>query len=219
MIRAMAGALAFATLAACATTPAGDDLAAYPAALAGRYDNAAQYAAAPADLKRTPVADDSDDWLDRQTATFTSVTAPAIGPHVIYVEWRGVDGAISRQRIWAFRRDEAGAVRLDFYALAQPERYVGAAPEAFAALTAADLIGYGPACGLRVSRTGAGAWDARIDPESCRIVARSSRTMGIDARITVMPTGVLYQEAGILEDGSYAFRVPGGAPYDFRRTP
>jgi hypothetical protein len=219
MIRNLAGVLAFATLAACASAPDGDDLAAYPAALVGRYDNAAQYAAAPADLKRPPVADDSYDWIDRQTAIFTPVAAPALGPHVLYVEWRGADGVISRQRLWAFRRDDTGAVRMDFYTLAQPERFAGAAPGDFAALTAADLIGYGPACGLQVSRAGAGAWDARIDPETCRIVARSGRAMGIDARITVMPTGVLYQEAGILEDGRYAFRVPGGTPYDFRRLP
>lgn len=211
--------LAALMLAACATTPTQtEDLSAYPAALAGTYDNSAQFAAAPEDMKRPPVADDSYDWIDLQQATFKTVNAPGIGPHVVYLEWRNADGAISRQRLWSFRRAPEG-VRMDFYTLADPAKFAGAQADApvFAALTTADVKGYGPACGLAVTGSGQGAWNAQVTPEECRIIAASGREMGIDARVTVMPTGVLYQEAGRLPDGGYAFRAPGGQPYDFRR--
>lgn len=200
-------------LAACATTPAGDDLAAYPALLAGAYDNSAQYAAAPADLKH-PAAGPADEWIDRQTATIAPVNAPALGPHVALVEWRGDSGAVSRQRLWAFRK-EAGAVRLDIYAFARAPDGAGA----ISGLTMADLQGQGPACGLHVSPRGPGAWDAQIAPEECQTAAPDGQTIGLSVRITVMPTGILYEEAGMRADGSYAYRIPGGIPYEFRRTP
>ena len=207
-------------LTACATAPAGDDLTAYPAALVGAYDNAAQFAQAPDDLKRPPVAHDGDEWIDLQTATFSLVSAPALGPHVIYLEWKGAHGVISRQRLWSFRRDGPG-VRMDFFSLREPARFAGQAANAqgFATLTAADVIGYGAACGLIVTANGAGAWNAQIDAEDCRITAQDGREMGFEARVTVMPTGLLYQEAARLPDGGYALRVPGGQPYDFRRRP
>ncbi len=206
-------------IAACATAPAADDLAAYPAALVGTYDNAAQYAQAPADLKRREGADRSEDWIDQQSVTFATVPAPAFGPHVVYAEWRGADGAVSRQRLWAFRRDGAG-VRLDVYSMRDRARLSGGADaSAFTTLTASDVDGHGPACGLAVTSNGRSAWNAQTDPETCHITSQGGRDVAIDTRVTVMPTGVLYQEAGRLEDGAYAFRMPGGAPYDFRRRP
>ena len=220
-MRNLIGASLLLTLTACATAPGGDDLAAFPAALVGVYDNAAQYAQAPDDLKRPPVAGDAYDWIDQQTATFRAVAVPALGAHVIYVEWRGGEGAISRQRLWSFRRDAAGEPRMDFYELKEPARLAGQPDDApaFGALTPDDVIGYGPVCGLAVSANGKGAWNAQIDAETCRITAQSGSAMGIEARITVMPTGVLYQEAGRTADGGYVFKVPGGPPYDFRRRP
>lgn len=205
-------------LAACASMPAGDDLAAYPAALVGAYDNAAQYAQAPDDLKRPPVADGAYDWIDRQDVTFSSVAVPALGPVVLYAEWRGADGAVSRQRLWAFRRDGAG-VRIDLYSLKDRARLAGADTAVLASLTADDVSGYGPACALAVTSSGRGAWNAQTNTETCHVTSQGAREMTIDTRVTVMPTGVLYQEAGRTEDGDYVFRLPGGAPYDFRRRP
>ena len=199
-------------LAACATAPAADDLPAYPAALVGTYNNASQFAQAPDDLKRAPVADDTYDWIDLQTFTVRSVSAPAIGPNVVYAEWRDTTGMISRQRLWSFRRDGQTA-RVDFYSL----KAGVTDPAAFATLKAADVVGYGATCGLVISSRGRGAWNAQTDPDACRTTAPDGRLLTIDARVTVMPTGVLYQEAGKLADGGYAFRIPGGAPYDFRR--
>lgn len=199
-------------LGACATAPAGDELAAYPAALAGAYDNAAQYAAAPADLKHPP-AGPADEWIDRQSATITPVTAPTLGPYAVLVDWRG-DGGAARQRLWAFRR-EAGEVRLDIYDLAPGRAPVGAG----AGLTGADLKGYGPACALHVRPRGPGAWDAQIAPDECRTTGADGQPIGLSIRITAMPTGLLYEEAGVRDDGAYAYRIPGAIPYEFRRTP
>jgi hypothetical protein len=138
---------------------------------------------------------------------------------VVYLEWRnsGPEGEISRQRIWAFRMEDRGEVRMDFYAFKAPDRFAGAPPAAFAALTQEDLIGYGPACALRVTPTGDTTFDAGIRPEECRIIAQSGREMGIGARVTLMSTGLLYSEEGLLADGGYAFKVPGGPPYEFRK--
>jgi hypothetical protein len=225
MIRTLTIAAVLA-LAACASTPSAPsrpDLTALSNGLIGAWDTKAQYDAAPEALKRPPVAGDAYAWLDRQYAQFNRVDAPAIGAHVIYLEWRsgGPDGKISRQRLWSFRFDEAGKARMDFYTFKTPEPYAGKAAQAgaFAALKPDDLIGYGAACGLYVEPTSAATFDAKIDESQCQITARSGRQMGIDARVTLMTTGLLYNEAGILADGAFAFKVPGGPPYDFRRAP
>jgi hypothetical protein len=225
MIRTLTIAAVMA-LGACASTPpvpSRPDLAALSGGLVGAWDTKAQYDAAPEALKRPPVAGDAYAWLDRQHAQFARIEAPAIGAHVIYLEWRaaGPQGAISRQRIWSFRTDAAGQVRMDFYTFKTPEPFAGKAAQAgaFAALKPEDLIGYGEACGLYVAPTSANTFDAKIDESQCQISARSGRKMGIDARVTLMTTGLLYNEAGILADGATAFKVPGGPPYEFRRAP
>jgi hypothetical protein len=224
MIRGLTIAV-LALLAACASTPgapARPDLARLSGGLVGAWDTARQYEQAPAALKRPPVAGDAYAWLDRQFATFARVDAPVIGAHVIYLEWRGggPDGAISRQRIWSFRTDETGKVRMDFFTFKDPAPFAGKAAiaGAFATLKPEDLIGYGAACGLFVDATGPDTFDAKIDESQCQITARSGRKMGIEARVTLMTTGLLYNEAGILADGGYAFKVPGGPPYEFRKA-
>jgi hypothetical protein len=225
MIRTlMITALLFsASCASTPSTPSRPDLAALSGGLVGAWDSKAQYDAAPDALKRPPAAGDGYAWLDRQYAQFARVDAPAIGTHVIYLEWRagGPQGAISRQRIWSFRSDAAGKVRMDFFTFKSPEPFAGKAGQtsAFASLKLDDLIGYGEACGLFVEPTSANTFDAKIDESQCQITARSGRKMGIDARVTLMTTGLLYNEAGILADGAYAFKVPGGPPYEFRRAP
>jgi hypothetical protein len=207
---------------ACASAPR-VDLGGYVSALEGAYDNSAQYAGAPADLKRDPAAGFPYEWLDQQYGVFKRVEAPALGQHVMYVEWRkgGPEGAISRQRIWFFRVDESGAPRMDYFAFHKPEAFAGKADlaGAFAQLTVQDLKGYGPACALHLTPRGRGAWNGRIEPHECQITANSGRQMGLDVRLTIMPTGVLYSEAGVLPDESFAFKVPGGPPYDLRRRP
>ena len=99
-------------------------------ALAGNWNNAAQFADAPNALKVPPSV--NGDWLDLQHAAFTPIEAPAIGERVLYLEWRngGPDGAISRQRIWSFRTDTTGATRMDFFAFVDGKPWAGRATEA-----------------------------------------------------------------------------------------
>lgn len=212
-------------LVACARAPVGpgpDPAGQVVAALAGAWDNAAQYAAAADALKVPPSVD--GDWLDLQHAAFFRVDAPRIGPAVLYLEWRrgGPAGEVSRQRIWSFRTDADGALRMDFFAFVDGAPFVGrgAEPGAFAALDRGALRGYDAACALRFSIGADGAFAGRIGADECSLVAASGRRMGIDATVSLAADGTLsYRESGRLEDGHYAFRVPPGQPYRFRRVP
>jgi|GEM_PF-117573 len=194
--------------------------AAVARSLAGHFDNAAQFEAAPEALKVPPSVD--GEWLDLQHALFAPVDAPAIGDQVLYLEWRSgsVDGPISRQRIWSFREDETGTVRMDFYAFADGAPWAGRAnePGAFLDLGLNALRGYGPACALRFAPAGDGGWHGVISAEECSLVAASGRRMGIDAVVEITADGTIgYQESGRLESGQYAFRVPPTQPYRFER--
>lgn len=189
-------------------------------AMAGEYDNAVQFEAAPAALKVPPSV--GGDWLDHQHALFAKVEAPAIGARVLYLEWRssGPDGPISRQRIWSFRHDASGTLRMDFFALVDGEPWAGRAEEsgAFLDLQLDQLRGYGPDCALRFQPAADGGWLGAISAEECSLVAASGRRMGIDALVEVGVDGsIRYQESGRLESGQYAFRVPPTHPYVFER--
>jgi hypothetical protein len=214
-------------LAACATAPLpvpeperaeSTDAAALYAALTGDFDNLAQYDAAPDALKRRPGLD--VDWLDRQYARFLRIDAPAFGDVVFYLEWRsgGPGGPVSRQRIWRFRTDERGDLRMDFYAFLDGKPWEGRGDEAgaFSALSLEALRGYGSDCALRFVPRRDGGWQGEITAEQCVIVAASGRSMGINARIEIEPDGtLLYSESGVLPDGRYAFEVPPTEPYRF----
>jgi hypothetical protein len=187
--------------------------------IAGTYDNAAQFAAAPPAVKIAPSI--GGVWLDRQTARFMRVAAPLIGRDVLYLEWRsgGPDGPISRQRIWALR-DTPDGVRMDYFTIAAPERFAGKADAAaaFAALRPDELTGYGDACAVRFAPAGDG-WTGRVSPADCTITARSGRRMSLDVTIRLAPGALSYVEKGVLETGAAAFEVPSWQPYDFRRMP
>ncbi len=191
------------------------------ALIAGVWHNRAQFDAAPQALKIAPSV--NGDWLDVQHASFVKVDAPALGTHVLYLEWRNGDknGAISRQRIWSFRVDEMGMVRMDFYAFVDgaPLAGKGGDMNAFRSLNVSLLRGYGAQCGLKFSLT-ATTFDGNISADECSLTAASGRRMGIDARVTMQADGILeYRESGKLADGRYAFRVPPTMPYRFVRQP
>lgn len=192
------------------------------AALQGTWSNAPQYATAPDALQVEPSVD--GEWLDLQHAAFYRVEAPAVGERVLYLEWRrgAPDGPISRQRLWSFRTDAEGAVRMDFHAFVDGAPFAsrGDDPAAFAGLDASRLRSYAPECALRFEPTADGGWRGRITADECRIVAASGRAMGIAATVELDRDGVLtYQESGRLDDGRYAFRVPPTMPYRFERAP
>lgn len=216
VVTAMAIAASF-LITGCTTVTSADPRDAIVAALAGSWDNRAQFDAAPASLKVAPSV--NGEWLDVQYARFTQVAAPAIGERVIYLEWKngGPDGAISRQRIWSYRIDSAGVVRMDFYAFVDGKPWAGKAdtPEAFRALTTEALRGYGTACALVFVPQQSG-FRGVITANECTITAASGRRMGIDARIELLADGTLeYRESGRLDDGRYAFRVPTDRAYRF----
>ena len=205
------------------TVPAPDaDLEAVVEGLVGSRDNRDQYDAAPAALKVPPSVD--GEWLDLQHASFFRVAAPALGGHVVYLEWRrgGPEGEISRQRLWSFRRDAAGKLVMDFYAFRDGAPYAGqgGSPQVFETVTPAQLRGYPPGCELDFARRADGGLFGAVAPERCIIVAASGRRMGILAEIDIGASGTLgYRESGRLDDGRYAFRVPPTQPYRFRRVP
>ncbi len=185
--------------------------------LTGDFDNVAQYDAADAALKVPPSVGGT--WLDRQHATLRAVDAPLLGGRAIYLEWHGgsATGPISRQRLWVFRT-RGGAPVMDFYTLRDPAALAGKGdlPGSFAALTPADLKGYGDACAAVFTRRDSG-WRGIIDPARCRIVAASGRGMRIAATVGVDAKGFDYRESGRLDDGEFAFQVPPTTPYRFVR--
>jgi hypothetical protein len=191
-------------------------------ALIGTWDNQAQIKAAPADLLRPPAAGNPYPWVDAQSAQFFEVSAPKIaGPkdQAIYLIWRsgGVNGPISRQRLWVFRLQANGGTVMDFYAFKNPEAYSSArsGTDAFQNVTLDDLTAYGPACSLPVRKTATG-WTASI-PATCSITARSGRKMTLSANLVLDGKSFSYQEQGMLETGAYAFKVPGGPAYQFTK--
>lgn len=197
--------------------------AALPAAVrgvAGEYGTRRQFEAAPAELRREPVAGHPYDWLDRQHAVFRWVQAPALGEHVLYLEWRrgGPQGAISRQRLWVFER-RRGEWVMDFYTLAtapdaEPRSLLDAD---FSELGPEQLTGYGSACSLTAEKDGR-ALQFSIPPD-CSIVSRSGRRMTLSAVVRFEGDSLRYREQGVLEDGTFAFLVPGriGLDYEFER--
>ncbi len=197
-----------------------DRAAAVARSLIGQFDNSAQFEAAPEALKVAPSVE--GEWLDLQHALFAPVEAPAIGDHVLYLEWHSgsVDGPISRQRIWSFREDETGTVRMDFFAFVDGTAWAGRAeePGAFLDLGPDALRGYGPECALYFAPQADGGWRGAISAEQCSLVAASGRRMGINAVVEITADGTIsYQESGRLESGQYAFRVPPTQPYRFER--
>ena len=191
--------------------------------MSGAWSNTGQYAAAPDALKRAPAAGHPYDWLDQQYAQFHRVSAPGLGERVIYLEWRagGEAGPISRQRLWVFHADEDGRpAGMDFYTFRAPDPYAGrgGVPGAFETLSPDELVGYPDGCTLTAAPGPGDSVLFAVDAQACRITARSGRSMGIRAEITVAPDTITYAEAGILEGGRYAFLVPGGEElaYEFR---
>jgi hypothetical protein len=153
---------------------------------------------------------------------FARVEAPALGRHVVYLQWPlgSPRGALQRQRIWAFEIDpQRNAVWMDFYTLRDPARWRDAQlrPEtALREITREDLIPYPPVCRLPFRRH-ADVFIGEI-PAECRIISQQTRTdMTIRARIVIGRDQIWYEEGGVRADGSVVFRVPASGSYQFRR--
>jgi hypothetical protein len=190
--------------------------------LAGVWDNRRQFDTADPALRRPPAAGTPYPWLDRQHALFREVEAPGLaGPNgrAVHLVWRsgGPDGPVSRQRLWVFRPAADGGYAMQFLLPKRADPLLDAAPDgpAFRALGPTDVVGYPPACDLPVRPSPQG-FEAHIPPD-CVIVAGSGRTMRLQASIRLEGDRLVYSEAGLLPDGSFAFRVPGSDPYCFDR--
>lgn len=182
--------------------------------LPGDYSNARQYAAADEALKITPQIGETRPWIDLQYAMFRRVSVPAVPGDVIALEWRNgsPDGAVSRQRFWAFRQSD-GHVLMDFYGFRSPVDMTDSA--ALAALSLDDLIGYPAGCSLPVEL---GAPVVRFAiPSTCRITSQTGREMML-ASETLFDGTLRYKESGWLVDGTPVFEVPGGLAYVFERA-
>ncbi len=193
--------------------------------LAGVWSNAAQYEAADESLKRPPAAGHPYDWLDLQHARFVDIDTPHIPGDAVYLEWRagGPDGPVTRQRLWVFHSeilpDESPLTGMDFHALRNPEAFEGRTGWSdFTDLTPDDLISYPEGCELLPVSREDRVTVLEVTGEACTITAQSGRTMGINARIAISFNRIEYSEAGRLEDGEYAFRVPGAGAYVFQRV-
>ncbi len=206
----MAASAALVSLGLMAGTPTasaanGPEPAAIAARLQGSWTNLAQIAGAYG-------TGGTDASVDARFMEMAVVEAPAFGDHVVYLQWRAPDaeGRVTRQRLWAFDRDAEGRTIMRFFALLDANALIDAhrtAPERFARLSPADVTGYPEGCTLPFTEI-AGAYVGSI-PESCVITAqRSGRTMRIEAHIRVEPRRFVYDERGIMGDGSIVFDVP-----------
>ena len=218
LTRCLAGSIAVALAAVADHAPA--ETRSGAADLAGEFDNFAQVAALPVGVAREPRP--GEPWVDAQFARFVPFPAAGIGEHAYYLEWRsgGPDGRISRQRVWTFLTARNGVTPMRFYTLERGEDWAAAAddPAALAALAAETLLPYPEGCEVLFAAAAEGRFQGEIPAGACGIVARQSgRRMEIRARIALDRDRLEYDEAGLLEDGRAAFRVPEGYRYEFRR--
>jgi hypothetical protein len=195
-----------------------------PLALVGTWDTVRQYEAADPAIKRSASAGNAAPWLDRQHARFVPINAPGLaepGDIALFFAWRtgGPTGQISRERIWVFERGAGGGfVRMNFHTLKAPApaNAFAAPTTAFGAFTPDDVISYADTCKLPFVPTATG-WRASI-PADCAIIARSGRRMTLSASIVLDGTSLSYEEAGLLDNGAFAFKVPSAEPYRFERV-
>jgi len=153
---AAAAVLIFGASEAIAQTTLDAELSVLLSWIVGEFDNRQQIAKGENALLETmPDAARAPDLL---FPVFAQVQAPALGRHVIYLQWPmgSPEGRLQRQRIWTFEIDEQrNAVMMDFFTLREPDRWRDAhlKPEtALRDITREDVIPYPPACRLPFRR-------------------------------------------------------------------
>jgi hypothetical protein len=189
--------------------------------MSGSFDNRRQVESGENRLREGPRGPEREP--DLLYPIFSLVDAPAIGRHVVYLQWHQgrSDGPLQRQRIWTFDIDpERNAIVMDFFTLRDPDRWRDAHrnPEsAVREMTANDLLPYPESCRLPFRRF-IDVYIGEIPRGECRIVSQQTRTeMTIYARIVVSDEALWYDESGVRGDGSVVFRVPASGSYQFDR--
>ena len=153
---------------------------------------------------------------------FKKIDVPALGAHVVYLQWPmgSPEGKLQRQRIWVFADDPArNAIMMKFYTLKEPQKWLNAhlEPGKVRAMTAADVIPYPPACDLPFRRHG-DVFLGEIPRGDCKIVSQETKTsMTINGRIIVSKNQVWYNESGTRDNGAVVFQVPRSGAYEFDR--
>lgn len=187
----------------------------------GEFDNQRQIVQSENFLLET--APDSTRTPDLLFPVFARVEVPALGRHVIYLQWPigSPEGRLQRQRIWTFEIDTArNAVMMDFFTIRDPDRWRDAhrnPKTALLTMTRGDLIPYPPACRLPFRRH-ADVFIGEIPRGNCRIISQQTRTdMTINAKIVIGRDQVWYAESGVRQDGSVVFKVPASGSYQFHR--
>jgi len=200
-----------------AGTAAATDHATPAAMLEGDYTNQVQFDALPAGLSRMPARTGA--WLDYQAAGFHRLNGTVLDGEVIYLQWRGANGEISRQRLCVFRAVDSETVGMDFYALREPDAWVDLHTDARrqAELEPDDLVSYPAGCTLKFRRIPDG-WAGALNPETCSIVTQQTKKeMSLESWIVITADQIWYRERGQFPDGAFAFVVPGQSHYIFRR--
>jgi hypothetical protein len=188
------------------------------AMLEGRFSNADQMAALPADVSRKPASGGA--WLDFQAAEFRRLKESGLDGEVVYLQWRDAEGAISRQRLWVFEEAGPGVFEMAFYAFRDPDQWADLHQDAARqrALSIDDLIVYPEGCRLRFQDIPGEGWAGALDPRTCQVVSQQTqRAMSLQAWIVLTPGELWYREAGSLGSGEPVFRVPGVGQYEFCR--
>jgi hypothetical protein len=154
---------------------------------------------------------------------FARVEAPALGRHVIYLQWPlgRPQGVLQRQRIWTFEVDQQrNAVLMNFFILRDAGRWRDAhlrPTTALLGITREDVVPYPAACRLTFRRH-IDVFVGEIPRGDCRIVSQQTRTdMTINAKIVIARDELWYDESGVRQDGSIVFKVPAEGSYQFRR--
>ncbi|MGJ3231029.1 MAG: chromophore lyase CpcT/CpeT [Oceanicaulis sp.] len=182
--------------------PNGADPQALADALAGRWDNAAQ------------VETDGDPDRPHLHVRHVPFEAVAAEGALVYAQLNvgGPDGAVYRQRVYAFSEGGAeGEIAMAVYELATPEYFAGADAERLATLTAEELVRFNPGCDFTWLDDGA-AWRGAITDGACRITSsRSGVDMIIGGEFTVSGDVFTHSESGRnAETGDMVFAPPGG---------
>lgn len=188
-----------------------------------RYGSAAYWASVLAGRFSNAQPDVPTHELDLQYAAHTRVDAPALGEHVIYVEWRsGVsDGPVSRQRIWMFREGEEGwSTGFDVFKFRDPEAFAGRADDegAFASLTEEALIGYPEACLVETRSPAHGGYYFTIASNDCIVTTEAGEEIRLRASLHGHHHFFTYREWTSTLEGRLVFQFPDAPyPYSFRR--
>lgn len=190
--------------------------------LTGRFSNAQQYENAPEDWREAQPGT-AEEWLDLQFATHARVDAPALGEHVIYVEWRSgaEDGPISRQRLWVFREGEGRwSAGFDVFGFRDPEAFAGRADEegAFASLTEEDLAGHPAECLVEARSPAHAGYYFTVESDNCIVTTESGDEIRLRASLRGHRDFFTYREWGSTLEHQLVFSIPGVPyPYTFRR--